>query len=292
MIMIKIFLSTILLSILFPLLTFGTVYEPNGYGDFKKSNLTSEDKSLNDIVSEYGYQAGLYWVWSSENLKTTILFKILSTDIICILTQEYADDVMPVSWITKYLSAQNFDYDNEYSAYQREKDLDDGIKQKILSLSFIEGTIHVKAENNTITDLKNGYIYTFENGYMVDYQSYDGLNKWAKEMKGTKIFEIVKENAIKHNSREVDILKEINIQFDYLSRISIDYLPLARSERYNYNYALLYIDLYKPQISLNEFMEIVHHKAEAIKVTPTQTILFYNSNSYYFDRNKILCNVI
>lgn len=81
------------------------------------------------------------------------------------------------------------------------------------------------------------------------------------------------------------------MQFEYMAKINMQYLSLAKSDKYNYNYALLYIDFYKPRILMSDFVKIIHDSAEVLKITPNITILKYNFNYYSFDKDKILYKI-
>jgi len=155
-----------------------------------------------------------------------------------------------------------------------------------LKVSFIK-----KIADNKLVDNTNGYTYTFEGDYMVSYISNDGLIGYAKELKDTDLFNIIKTNAEKYNTAEKAVVDEINMQFEYMAKINMQYLSLAKSDKYNYNYALLYIDFYKPRILMSDFVKIIHDSAEVLKITPNITILKYNFNYYSFDKDKILYKI-
>ena len=212
-------------------------------------------------------------------------------DIICIITTSYKDTILPSTEIERILMDNDYDYDKAYNTSNREKNLSEGISKKLLSKSFIESIIHKKITDNKLVDNMNGYTYTFEGDYMVSYISNDGLTGYAKEFKNTDLFNIVKANAEKYNTTEEAVVNEINMQFEYMAKINMQYLSLAKSDKYNYNYALLYIDFYKPRILMSEFVKIIHDNAEVLKITPDITILKYNFNYYSFDKDKILCKI-
>ena len=257
-------------------------------GGYKKSDMNIVGVSLNDICGLLKYNHEKY-IWISDGFETKICFKMLSTEILYIVTTQFKDDFISEETVSTYLKDNKFDYDFTYSVKTREEQLDEGIENHSLSIDFIESVTKTKVSNNTIEDKFNGYIYTFgKDGYMVSYASSDGLIGYAKEYKGTALFNRIKAIAEQYNYTRGAVIDEINMQFDYFSKINIDYLSLAKTEKYGYNYALLYVDLNKPDIQMDDFMKIVHHKADVFKVTPNETILKYNYNFYTFDSEKRL----
>lgn len=59
---------------------------------------------------------------------------------------------------------------------------------------------------------------------MVSYISNDGLIGYAKELKDTDLFNIIKTNAEKYNTAEKAVVDEINMQFEYMAKINMQYL--------------------------------------------------------------------
>ena len=152
------------------------VYVPNTQNEnFIKSNIDVKNKSIDNICEELGYSPLLYYTWFTKDYKTTICFKILSMDIICVITTSYKDTILPLTEIEKILMNNNYDYNKAYNTSNREKNLNEGISKRLLNKSFIESIIHKKIADNKLVDNTNGYTYTFEGDYMVSYISNDGL---------------------------------------------------------------------------------------------------------------------
>lgn len=269
------------------------VYVPDSNGNFVLSKIDPSQRSILSVCEELGYKEDYFYSWFTKDYETDICFKIFSTDVICIITSAYSAPTLSKSTYEKILSDNGFDYDSRYDIYNRESRLKEAKedKEKALSLAFMEEVTHQKIKDGYLRDEKNGYCYQFENGYLTEYLSLDGLYGYAKQYKGSPTYNIVKANAERYNPNPQDVIHEINIQFFYFARIEGDCLPLAKSSKYNYNYALLYVDLYKPAISLGDFMQYVHNKAETVKVTPEGTTLRYNYNYYYFNKDKILYKI-
>lgn len=261
------------------------VQKENG---FILSEISIANKSINDVISILGQSPNTYYTWFSKDFKYVFCFRILSSDIICILSEIDCGDVISKEQAKQILSSNGYNYSEAYPVYQRESDLDKGIAEKNLTIKLMEELTHKKSDGQQLTDELNEYIYYFKNGVVVSYTGSDGLIGYAKEAKGTPLYYSIKNNAERVYHNQKDIVDEINKQFYYFARIKAEYLSLGKSEKYNNNYALLYVDLYCPAISMDEFLKIVHQKAEVLSIKPEQTTLKYNFNYYIFGSNKIL----
>lgn len=80
-----------------------------------------KNKSIDNICEELGYSPLLYYTWFTKDYKTTICFKILSMDIICVITTSYKDTILPLTEIEKILMNNNYDYNKAYNTSNREK---------------------------------------------------------------------------------------------------------------------------------------------------------------------------
>lgn len=260
---------------------------------FEISNQDINGKSVNEVVELCGYSPGQFYLWDAREESLAICFKILSQDIICIISNRHLGNRLGKEKVQRLLNDYEFDYSYEYPPYSLESDLKKGIEKKSLKLSFIEEATHKKAKGNEIIDDFNGYIYTFnDDGYMISYKSSDGYTLWAKEYKDTDFFEKIKLNAERNNSTKEDVIAEINMQCDYRANILTNYLDLGENQRYNYNYALLYVDLNCPRIQLKDFNNIVHHKATNIRKDKNQSpIMLYKGKKYYFNFEDCLVRI-
>jgi hypothetical protein len=244
--------------------------------------------SIADVCKRLGYADDKHYLWIAFDANAYFAFKSLSKDIICILIDGDKGDSITAEDVNQILKDYEFDYNSEYSPTLRESFLNKGIHNKSISQSFLESITHKTAIDNKLVDKLNGYIYTLSDGYLISFNSDDGLVGYAKEFKGTPMFNRIKENAENYYENNDDIIAEINMQCDYLASIDPDYISYASKPKYNYNFALLYIDTKKPQISLADFNKITHGEANAVKITQDQTILSYKGNVYCFNANKIL----
>lgn len=261
-------------------------------GSFVKSSYSLQGKSLNNIMSYLGYKKGTFYTWDAKYNDITICFKILCKEIVCIISNEDLGTNISDEKVTRILNDNGFAYEDAYNTYQLESDLENGIKGHYLTASFVEDVTGNQLRNGEIEDELNGYIYSFKNGVMISYKSSDGYNKWAKEYKDREWFLYVKENAERFFSNKDDIIAEINMQCDYYASIDIEQLYKGSNSRYNYNFALLYIDLYCPKIKIDEFNKIVHNGAKDLRnSTSYSPVMEYKGKKYYFDYNDLLMRI-
>lgn len=289
-------MKKLLLSIICFLFTIDALSEHIVYvhkdGNYIKSSYNMKGKSLNDLITFLGYNPGMFYLWSVKDCNIEICFKILSSDIICLISdKDLGPDIEQVK-VNRILNDNNYKYQEAYSNYQKESDLDDGIKGKYLTVSFIEEATHQKIQDGQIKDALNGYVYLFKDGIMVSYTSSDGYNKWAKEYKDSYAFQRIKRNAELYYKNKKDIIEEINMQFEYMVNIAYSEIDKVRNPRYNYNYALLYVDTYCPQITLSDFNKIVHNKATNIRKSPEYSpVMLYKGKKYFFNFEDLLTRI-
>ena len=284
----KIFCIIVLIMICIPAHSLKVYIPKDGrFEEYQIDNLPN--KTYNAIATSLGYNSSIfYYIYQKLGSETSFVFKILSKDLICIVTShDYGYSITPEE-VQLLLIENEYDYHKAYNTYSLESDLKEGIEKKLLTKSFIEDVTHTKVTDDELTDTLNGYIYLFENEIVISFHSIDGLIGFAKEYKNTPTFSAIKTMAEKYNEDYEDVIEEINIQFEYWSQIDISYFSLAESNLYDHNYALLYVDLYCPPISMGEFIKIVHEQAGVLSITPNETILKYNYNNYIFDSNRIL----
>ena len=170
--------------------------------------------------------------------------------------------------------------------------LADGVKEKTIRQSFVEKSLGIKSENNSIKDDIHGFTYTFKDGFLIDYQSDDGLDYDAKEIKTDlpSIFSKIQSNAQKHYGTSANLVaKYINGQCKYFRIIEVDYLKSATTSNIEYNYALLYSILYEG-ISLEEFLFLVPG-AEISSRVNNYIVVSYGNFVFTFKDKKLIKNL-
>lgn len=244
-------------------------------GDYKPT-------SIGYIPTKLGYLENEWYLYISE--QAFVVFKAFSTDIICIIYDtDNQDSVLTQSQINELL--EDFDYNRTFKIEQA---LNGEIRQ-----SFMEKTLNKKAINNSIVDEVNGYTYTFSNGMLSSWFANDGIQGFAKEYKGSKLYNIIESNAKrKHQSRD-EIVEEINFQFVCFANMRPAHLKLATSRKYNYNMALVWFSIYgigDEKATLDNFLLCVPD-AEPMDVSDKSITLSWGTNLFKF-RDGMLVKVL
>lgn len=172
------------------------------------------------------------------------------------------------------------------SASDFASNLKSGVEDGSIRQSFVEESLGLTAENNTITDEVHGYVYTFENGILSNYKSLGGLSDDAVyvQEKFPQVYNKIRVNAITHYGQSKRTVSEyINGQCKYFMRINASYLRQAYNSSINYNFALLYSILYEG-VSLDEFSFLVPG-AEIKSSINNYVIMAYDTYIFTFKDN-------
>lgn len=233
------------------------------------------------IPTKLGFLEGEWYAWLSPNTDA-VVFKSFTQTPICVLINTDNSDLHLTSQQFQELVSK-FNYNESFSVEHAAK----GVVRK----SFMEEALGVKALNNIISDSTNGYTYYFENGYLSSAEPLDGLTEFARSAKGSRIFEIIQNNAVRKHGNGSLALKEINFQFWCIANMPPEHFRLAYNDRFNYNIALVWFALYgvENNARLSDFVIYVPD-AETIEVSKESIIMGWSSNLFIF-KNDILVNV-
>lgn len=231
------------------------------------------------IPTKLGFLNDEWYMWMTDSLEV-IVFRAFSQTPICVLVNT-SDGKFEQKDLERLKS--RFDYRDNFSV---EKAVEGTVR-----LSFMEETIGTKVVDNQIKDIENGYMYYFKNGYLSSAEPLDGLTEFARRAKGSQIFDIIQNNAIRKHGDGPLALKEINFQFWCIANMPPEHFRLAYNNRFNYNVALVWFALYgvENNAQLSEFMAYVPD-AEAIEVSKDSIIMSWGSNLFIF-KNDILVSV-
>lgn len=259
-----------------------SIYVPEIDGVYKKLESTPSDTSLNGICKSLGYSTSLFYSWFTDN-NLMICFKVFSEDIICVVSNKNLGEKLVSTDVKEIMKKEGFDYEREFSVYNREDLLKEGIEGEFLTQEFMEDVTHKKVNDNKLVDTKNDYTYYFKDGLLIDFNSNDGLVGFAKEMKGSPVFNLVENNAKMIFTDKEQVIKEINIQFKAFSNIPTNQLDIAKGSSYNYNFARYFIENCRPKISYDEFMEYTNGQAELQDRSSSKKIFKYYDRVYNFE---------
>lgn len=228
-----------------------------------------EVQSINGVAKSLGYNPNHFYMYYSfsDQKKSDIefvCFKIFSTEIIFIGCTDNVKELIPQD-VEIFL--KDFDFNHEYSTYNREKDLKEAIENKSLSIEFMADVLNfsITKPDQIIVSDRFGYKFIFKDGFLSDYSSIDGLNKWSREWKesSSSVYDDFTNLAKSYwkNDKE-KIIEFVNIQADAHARAGVDLISNdfhLSNHIYpdgNYNFKMLLVALQNEKITLREFKDI------------------------------------
>lgn len=235
--------------------------------------------SFDNAIEATGYTPSqTYAYYSDSNEESDILFvgfKNLSEDIVCVLTQNHIKQLTKQD-VNAFLKTSGFDYNDEYGAYSRESDLDDAILNGDYTIAFICDALDISYDSyknaTSIEDKRNGYRYYFDNGKMIKWESLDGLNTWAKEIKNrnpSAYYAVYNSAKAYWGNDEKSIINEVNAQFDSFAHLPFDdednLADYYQEPNGICNFRLLISAHYNKPLTLREFKDFSHNKCKYIK---------------------------
>lgn len=232
------------------------------------------NKSINDVANLLGYKTDeihthhVGYDVNNDDLQV-IVFETFTLNVIFIVTR---------TGLTKLKSKQvkaftkNLSFNDIYPDYTIEGVLEDGIENKSLSIEFLHKVLHLNdnSANCFLNSDKIGYFLEFNDGFLIDYQPSDSLNKWAREWKKNdpKYIELYEKDAQKYwgKGNISKIVREVNAQFDSYANIpqalQNPYIKKHTNKTGLINFLNLRIAHYEYKISMDDFMELNHGRFE------------------------------
>lgn len=271
----------------------------NGYEEVE---IKVETKSANNICKFLGFnkeQFYTYSAYSSKNHIYEIAFKSFTDKIIYVATDDTINSLTQKD-IDNYLV--NYNLKDEFSSYDIERTLEDGVKNKSLSKEFLSNVFNkALSDNNSFIALEIGYELHFENGFLSSYNSSDGLNKWAKGWKNTmpERYHKYYNEASRYQTKEKDILYELNAQADAFASIPNgvynEYIKFHTNDSGIVNYKMLLVAHYNQPMDIDEFKLINRGRYELSNEFSDQdnykrTTYRVNKGLYTFDEKGKLIN--
>tara|TARA_B100000953_G_scaffold283958_1_gene263354 strand:- start:93 stop:1016 length:924 start_codon:yes stop_codon:yes gene_type:complete len=276
-------------------------FVPKG-NNYESIDVDIEPKSINNIVKFIGYNSDQFYTYSDYDNKNSkivvIILKIFTDDIICVLTDDTVTSISKKE-VQNYLTG--FDVKEEFSSYDIESTLKDGIENKSLTKQFLSEVFQKDISGNSIIINQIGYELHFTNDILSSFNPSDGLNKWAKMWKNEypSTFRKYNEAASRYWDDENKILNEINKQADAFSNVpngyQNEYIPLHTNPDGTINFKMLLVTHYTKDITLKEFKELNHGRYELSnefndKDNYKRTTYRLNNTLYTFDENGKFVN--
>lgn len=219
--------------------------------EFKPSE-KSPKGSINYYRSCLGYGNGEI-ITHFNDACYVIALNAFNNEVIFILPKDTTKTSLTQQDVNRYLAG----YTPNASDFA--SNLKSGVEDGSIRQVFVEKSLGVKADNNTLTDNVHGFTYTFKDGILSSYKSNDGFSDDAIDVKENypQIFAKILTNArVNYGTSKLAITEYVNGQCKYFRSINISYLRQASNGNINYNYALLYCILYEG-MSLDEFTFLV-----------------------------------
>lgn len=235
-------------------------------GRFIEKQLVLKKETALNIANSLGYNSEQFYGhfnFKSKNKDIVFVgFKIFTDEIIFVWTKNSINN-LKTSSVNEFLS--NFDMKKEFDAYRIEGVLEDGIKNKSLTATFLSEIFNL--ENPGLNGILNatiiGYKIEFKQGIINKFYPSDGLNKWAKQWKFNfpELYNSYRNAAQKYwKDDENKIIEEINIQADAYANtpqgFANEYINSYSTLEGTVNFKMLMVAHYNDSMTLNEFKQV------------------------------------
>lgn len=254
-------------------------------------------ESINAVTEYLGYnidQVHTIHAFDEKDLEVVVV-EIFSKNIVFVLTDKKVTD-LDKRRMDRFL--RSVDWAMEYDSFTVEEILDSGIENHSLTSEYLSKILEIdNSEDGMLFVEKLGLYLVFADGYLIDYQSSDGLNKSAKLLKelNFKLLESYYKEAQKYHKDDYEgLMNEVNTQADCFTATphtySNEFIQFHKSEFGNVNFYNLMIAHYDKVVNINEFKEINKGRyTESIGTNSTN--LFMGKFEYEFDSKGQIKNV-
>ena len=251
-------------------------------------------ESINAITEYLGYntdQVHTVHAFDEKDLEVVVV-EIFSKNIVYVLTEKTVPELNKRR-MDKFL--KSVDWGIEFDSFTTEDILDSGIENHSLTSKYLSKILGIEnSDEGVLFTEELGLHLVFTDGYLIDYQSSDGLNKSAKLLKGLnfKLLEGYCNEALKyHKEDNASAMNEVNIQADCFTATphaySNEFIHLHISELGNVNFYNLMIAHYNKQVNIKEFKNINKGRyKESIGIDSTNLII--GDFEYEFNEKGLL----
>lgn len=254
---------------------------------FKEYTGPIERGSFNDVTESMGYhidQIEIYYDFDSryKSLIHGVAFEVFSDNIAFVLTKDTVRNLSRVI-VNRYL--KKFSLSKVFDSYNVENILERGIENRSLSTDFLTKVLLIRnSQENGIFHIDSiGHYLIFSGGYLSDYVSSDGLNKWAKDWKESNpsLLNRYVEDSRKWwgNDQFKMVESEINAQADAFASIPggwrNEFIDLHRTPANTVNFVMLQVCHHSKPISLDKFKEINYGRCKEFDTNLTSNFTRY-----------------
>ena len=264
--------------------------------EFKELKDEIPVKSINGVSEHLGYHTDQVYTFhegeESDSGIINIVVEIFSSNIVFVLTNNTVTKLNNKT-VNNYL--RNFSVRNVFNSYTTEDILKEGIQNKSLKIDFLTRLLAIEEPEEDgmyYVELLGLYLY-FIDGYLVNFQSSDGLNEWAKLLrdKNKTIFSSYEKAAKLYWGNEIGkVIDEINMQANLWAKapdgMRNEYVDLHETEFGTINFAMLLVCHYNYELSFSDFLTINHGRYKEIGLNKFRVGRFI----YEFSDEGILSN--
>lgn len=245
---------------------------PTGY---KKLTSAPSNASINSVCEHLGYHTDQFYTWHGDfNFEfdiSMVALEVFSRNIIFVSTRQGVETV-DLTKLSHFM--RNLNDEEIYTSYTVEDSLTAGIANRSLNSVFLGkvlGNTGIEPDGVFYDRKLNLYLY-FTDGYLVDFQASDGLNKWAKHWKqlNPKLIAAYEAEAKKYWGNDSKrVLHEVNVQSDALAGVpqaaGNEFVGLHRTKSGLVNYRMLLTCHYDESITLKDFLVLNHGRYQELK---------------------------
>ncbi|MCO5725531.1 hypothetical protein [Robiginitalea marina] len=237
------------------------VFIPDGNG-YVKTDINTDGISINNIGELLGYntsQFSAHFKFDDHSIQG-ILFKVFTTEIICVITDDGVNKLTQ-SLVDDYL--KDFEFNEYYDGYKIESELEEAVEKKLLSLEYLNEIFdkNLTDINGSFVAEKIGYRLFFKDGWLNDFATSDGLNKWAKSWKNNQqelYGKYLVSASIRFGGDQELVNYYINTQAKAFTQLPNgfrnEYVQLYKNQEYGtYNFKMIAVAHYNEKMTLNEF---------------------------------------
>ncbi len=221
-------------------------------------------KSINGVSEYLGYHPDQVYAYHEGQEAPSgiinVIVEIFSNNIVFILTKDTVTK-LDEKTVKNYL--RNFSIKNVFKSYITESILESGIENKSLQMDFLAKVLSIEdpeQDGMYYVESLEYYLY-FVDGYLVGFQSSDGLNESAKSWKqdSPSYFKGYEQVSRLYWGNDIaGVINEINTQADAWSKVPFainnEFLSLHETQYGTTNYVMLLVCHYNYEISFDDFV--------------------------------------
>lgn len=250
------------------------IFIPDG-DSFSELTETLENGSINGITIHMGYHPDQIHTYFGEfDLDADIqiiILEVFTKNIVFVQTKNTIKTLRK-NKVDQFL--KNFNWIEEYDSVTAEDILKEGIANKTLRVDFLARVLDIRdADENGVFYVENlgKYLY-FNNGFLTDYSSADGLNTWTRSWKEINpdfigLYESTARRYWGNNHKKISA--EINLQAEAYANVPggllNEFLALHKTPFDTINFVMLMACHYDEAITLEEFKTINYGRYEELR---------------------------